>query len=1232
MRHRELLKKHNGKIITCNKCNKSWSTTDIINGIIENLLLPAKSETPDYWPSNITFPLQHEQVELLALRYQYDKIYIGEHKCIQHKLLDLISMLFFNTHDWRHRKGCFKKSNECRFHIPQQPCTSLTFHFGEGCEEELLSDDPSSSFSKWYHLDGSYHNVCSYDVLSKRDPWDVFVNTNNPTVTGLFGYNNNICMGSINTLYYCTLYTSKSNQEDETYPYVKALEAVSSRLKRVQENDSENHISPRQIGLRHLLSGINSHISSCVVSATMAWYLVKHGTRFHFSHDFKPFLLSQLEAWYHGKRYTRRIRYQKNRRRRRNNITNPHGSQLAVSEQASQSDDETPDVWFDSSVNDYIFRPDPEDSTFENICAWEYVSRYDLVTRKAESFMDKEDTQDINGQHFRFSSGHPGYEYSCLEMRKNECIPKLYYSNKFPDVAALEIDKSNNVEEHVKALREEYALKAMLMFYPFRNNTDLLRGHDNLWSAFMEQKNRLSQCDTNTELQPPSLYKHSLQILQNIQDLINIKKIPNGGDILESHTEIDQTDILHEYSLNQNNDQDDNDDNEDYTGGYEEQIEQLAQYVNLLSDENSIFNNNLTQLQDNMRTTTSTSILTIKSSDITSPLLHNSGLRLNIQNNEDANDSRGANQVSFQNQERLTRSIVTVLTRALESEGLNLLPSLQSNNTAIETADTISMTITSLDQFALQNDLDRKQKLAFQAICSSFMMSFLLDSSMDISQNERDHYITLLQGKGAVQQLLMCVTGPGGSGKSHVVKCCRLYCKQFCDALGKPFNFSVFPITATTNAAASLLQGLTIHMAAMLNSSKVQMEDCIDVTWTITKVLIIDEISLADKNLFRKLDKNLRILTGNRHLLYGGIHIIFTGDFMQLAPVQGSPIFSSDDDLLWHQSLNSAVFLDERNHRFINDTEWGEILRRVQVGLPTDEDIDKMNERLLNKVTLPNNIDCSETRIAYGCYTNKRRNQITDACFLQYISTTCPIFNSVETPSTSALIIKGVVTKNRRDVGPEFHKLLWALCGDDNLSIGKQTKVDPCLKLITGCPLMINSNTERKRKIVKGLTGHYIGVRWKRGCQPHIENYHGYKVNAAHVTDIDCLIFKSSVDDRELELFAELFSPSIKFPGCNNKNMIKGYRILQFPFNLSLAITGHKLQGMTLDIMILSEIHLQQNWLYVLLSRVTTRYGLYLMKPLSKEMFRPLSRNLKRELEWLRKLELQLLGRLEVGN
>jgi hypothetical protein len=55
-------------------------------------------------------------------------------------------------------------------------------------------------------------------------------------VANIFGYNNNVSLGSINTLYYCTLYTSKSNQEEETYPYLKACEAVTARIKKIQNH------------------------------------------------------------------------------------------------------------------------------------------------------------------------------------------------------------------------------------------------------------------------------------------------------------------------------------------------------------------------------------------------------------------------------------------------------------------------------------------------------------------------------------------------------------------------------------------------------------------------------------------------------------------------------------------------------------------------------------------------------------------------------------------------------------------------------------------------------------------------------------------------------------------------------------------------------------------------------------------------------------------------------------
>jgi hypothetical protein len=226
------------------------------------------------------------------------------------------------------------------------------------------------------------------------------------------------------------------------------------------------------------------------------------------------------------------------------------------------------------------------------------------------------------------------------------------------------------------------------------------------------------------------------------------------------------------------------------------------------------------------------------------------------------------------------------------------------------------------------------------------------------------------------------------------------------------------------------------------------MELSTDVDWTLTRVLIIDEISMADKRFFKTLDRNLCILTGNINVLYGGVHIIFTGDFMQLSPVQGTPIHKDFDDIWWHGSLNAAVFLNEKNHRFINGMLWGEILGRAQVGSLTDEDIDIMNQRIIKNIPLPTNVDCAKSKVAYGCYSNKMRNFITNGCFLKFVASDSPAFNSSSEPSQNTLIIKGFISKQNRDVGLDFHKMVWALCGDDNVTSGDSTKVDPCLKLI----------------------------------------------------------------------------------------------------------------------------------------------------------------------------------------
>ncbi|KAL7411629.1 hypothetical protein BDY24DRAFT_128087 [Mrakia frigida] len=61
--------------------------------------------------------------------------------------------------------------------------------------------------------------------------------------------------------------------------------------------------------------------------------------------------------------------------------------------------------------------------------------------------------------------------------------------------------------------------------------------------------------------------------------------------------------------------------------------------------------------------------------------------------------------------------------------------------------------------------------------------------------------------------------------------------------------------------------------------------------WTRTKVLIIDEVSMVDGDLFDKLAKIATILRRDQ-APFGGIQLIVTGDFFQVRP-SSPPLFSS---------------------------------------------------------------------------------------------------------------------------------------------------------------------------------------------------------------------------------------------------------------------------------------------------------------------------------------------------
>ena len=78
-----------------------------------------------------------------------------------------------------------------------------------------------------------------------------------------------------------------------------------------------------------------------------------------------------------------------------------------------------------------------------------------------------------------------------------------------------------------------------------------------------------------------------------------------------------------------------------------------------------------------------------------------------------------------------------------------------------------------------------------------------------------------LRGSGSTyKQLISFLSGPGGSGKSHVISSVVKYAKEFNKLLQVPFSKRTIVVTATLGVAATSIRGETIHSAALLMTKK----------------------------------------------------------------------------------------------------------------------------------------------------------------------------------------------------------------------------------------------------------------------------------------------------------------------------------------------------------------------------------------------------------------------------
>jgi len=199
------------------------------------------------------------------------------------------------------------------------------------------------------------------------------------------------------------------------------------------------------------------------------------------------------------------------------------------------------------------------------------------------------------------------------------------------------------------------------------------------------------------------------------------------------------------------------------------------------------------------------------------------------------------------------------------------------------------------------------------------------------------------------------ITGPAGTGKSEAIKIFRQAYK----------NLKTIALTSTTGTSAVIIGGTTIHsylgigigtksVGAM--AKLIMAKNYLKLRWQKLQILIIDEISMLNPELFDKLEEIARIVRCNQ-LPFGGIQLIISGDFLQL-PAINSDYFCFDAES-WNTCITKVINLEEIIRQ--DDIDFKKCLNNIRLGNNTQEVKDIINSRI--GVELKNSYGIQPTRL-----------------------------------------------------------------------------------------------------------------------------------------------------------------------------------------------------------------------------------------------------------------------------
>lgn len=472
-------------------------------------------------------------------------------------------------------------------------------------------------------------------------------------------------------------------------------------------------------------------------------------------------------------------------------------------------------------------------------------------------------------------------------------------------------------------------------------------------------------------------------------------------------------------------------------------------------------------------------------------------------------------------------------------------------------------------------------------------------------------------------QLLMYLGGPGGTGKSRVVNALR----DFFSLRGETRRFR---LAAYTGVAARNIGGATLHALLQMNGSKrtasAKTKRDLAAMWDGVDYLFVDEISMIGCEMLHNVSSALTEAKG-RTSAFGGVHVIFAGDFAQLPPIGDTRLYKNIDTrtvamgssnraqakvlgrLLW-LSVETVVMLHEMMRQSGSDkARFVDLLQRLRNGMCTPEDHAVLINRTLAKMTAP--VDDMWRSAPVIVTSNAVRDAInvraTEA-FADRTGGELHWYHAVDTHKrtviTDAALIENLEGQHS---GETKHRLRR-------------------VPLVVGMPVAVNQNFDVRAGVVNGSWGCLRCIRFSTD----VEGRRHLKSCIVEIPEADT-VKMPHLPERHFPILPDTTDITFEHGASRKRCVIKRRQV---PIEPGFAVTAHKSQGQTMDRVVVDLAGCSgTEQPYVMVSRSSSLSGLVVLRDFDPgQITKRRSEDLRKEFARLEELKLRTIVRYGQGS